>query len=321
MLIKAEGKCPICGKLYSDNITEQEVTFYCEDCGMIHRMCPECRNTSRADVAESLVKLSKEHKIKDVHFTDNEKIDEKIYDIENYPHLFVLSCLMDRQIKAERAWEIPYKVCADLCGSFEFDKLAELTREDIKNYFNNKKLHRYNDTMADIFCEAVSRIQNMYDGDASKIWSGNISSTEVVYRFLCFEGCGVKIATMAANLLYRVFGIQYSSYFALDVSQDIHVRRVLYRLGLIEDMDNVDLVIYRARDINPDYPGIIDELCWDIGRNYCHQTNPNCGECLLNNICVGYKGIRLVDKCSQCGGKLLDSWEYAKKMLGGNIMF
>ena len=44
----------------------------------------------------------------DAHFTGVTEIDSKINDIKNYPHLFVLACLMDRQVKAEKAWKIPY---------------------------------------------------------------------------------------------------------------------------------------------------------------------------------------------------------------------
>ena len=50
-------------------------------------------------------------------------------------------------------------------------------------------------------------------------------------------------------------------------------------------MENVDLAIYRARSINPNYPGILDKCCWNIGRKFCDPTNPKCDECDLNKIC------------------------------------
>ena len=40
-----------------------------------------------------------------------------VEDFDKYPHLFVLACVMDRQIKAERAWNIPY-IIADEHGTF-----------------------------------------------------------------------------------------------------------------------------------------------------------------------------------------------------------
>ena len=93
------------------------------------------------------------------------------------------------------------------------------------------------------------KIEIKYNSDASQIWEGENSSAEIIYRFLCFDGCGIKIASMATNLLYRIFGVKYTDYSALDISPDIHIRRVLYRLGLIEDIEDVESVIYKARSI------------------------------------------------------------------------
>ena len=226
------------------------------------------------------------HKGGIAHVTGKDEIDEKINNISDYPHLFVLACLMDRQMKAERAWEIPYLVCKYLCnGDFSFNTLSNLSQEDILGFFEKNTLHRFNASMSEIFYKAIKKIKDDYDSDASLIWTGGNSSAEIIYRFLCFDGCGVKIASMAANLLHRIFGIRYTDYSALDISPDIHIRRVLYRIGLIEKMDDTNLVIYRAKSICPEYPGILDECCWDMGRLCCHQTNPNCVLCEFKEIC------------------------------------
>ncbi len=238
-----------------------------------------------ASKERQFVKLCKKHRGGSVHFTGKPEIDALINNVKKYPHLFVLACLMDRQIKAERAWEIPYLVCRDLCGAqYEFSPLAELTQSQIESYFQTKKLHRYNDTMSHIFYKAVQKIAKDYAGNASKIWVGN-NSANIIYNFLCFEGCGIKIASMATNLLHRIFGVKYTDYSALDISPDIHIRRVLFRLGFIEDENDINMAIYRAKSINPQYPGLLDECCWNVGRRYCDPSCPNCIECELNIIC------------------------------------
>jgi len=38
-----------------------------------------------------------------VHLVDKPEINTFLNDIEQYPHAYVLACLMDRQIKAEKA--------------------------------------------------------------------------------------------------------------------------------------------------------------------------------------------------------------------------
>ena len=242
--------------------------------------------TDTTKIAQKLVEECRNYTDDEAHFTNNPNIDAIINDITNYPHLFVLACLMDRQIKAERAWIIPYYICRDLCdGDFSFTPLTKLSLDEVGAYFQNNSLHRYNADMSKVFVKAVARIKDVYNGDASLIWAGNISSAEVIYRFLCFDGCGVKIASMATNLLHRIFKKEYTDYSALDISPDIHIRRVLYRLGLIENMNDINLIIYRARSINPQYPGLLDKCCWNIGRRYCHPNNPKCSKCNLNEFC------------------------------------
>ena len=37
-----------------------------------------------------------------VHFTKNREADEPLNDLSKHPHAFVLACVIDRQIKAEK---------------------------------------------------------------------------------------------------------------------------------------------------------------------------------------------------------------------------
>lgn len=41
-------------------------------------------------------------------FTGEPPADALVSNLEDYPHAFVLACIMDRQIQATRAWLIPY---------------------------------------------------------------------------------------------------------------------------------------------------------------------------------------------------------------------
>ena len=204
-----------------------------------------------------------------VHLVNDEKQNKFLNDLENYPHAFVLACLMDKKIKAERAWAIPYKIYKEL-KSFDIYKLKEKGKGYYKDLFNKNK--------AEVFYNGICRIIDKYEGKANKIWNDNPSSATVVYRFLEFDGCGIKIATMAANILARQFKIPMKDYYSIDISPDVHIRRVLYRLGFIEKNAKVERVIYKARELNPEYPGLIDYLCWEIGKNYCKPKFKDC-EC------------------------------------------
>jgi endonuclease III len=222
---------------------------------------------------------------KNIEFTKNKESDKLLNNLKDFPHAFVLACVMDRQIKAERAWLIPYKISKEI-GGFKISHLLRINQEEMKEIFQNNSLHRFNDIMSKSFYFAIQKIHNYYQDDASNIWKDNPRSATVVRRFLEFDGVGIKIATMAANVLARDFKIPMKDYINIDISPDVHVKRVFKRLGFIsKDVSNDDLV-YCARELNPMYPGIFDLSCWEIGRYLCRPIKPICEKCYLNDYCI-----------------------------------
>src|SRR5205085_4615971 len=126
---------------------------------------------------------------------------------------FVLACVMDRQIKAERAWLIPHLI-SEKIGGFEFSQLRSLSPADVQELMTKPvPLHRFSAIMAGNFYDAVQLIGDVYAGDAANIWRGNPSCAEVVYRFLLFPDVGPKFATMATNILARECKIMLCYYF------------------------------------------------------------------------------------------------------------
>jgi endonuclease III len=220
-----------------------------------------------------------------VHLVDAPDINAFLNDIEQYPHAYVLGCLMDCQIKSEKAFSIPWLVKESL-GSFSIENLAGFSERYYQDLFIAKSLHRFSNDKAKVFHAAVQQIVREYGGDASKLWSGNPSSAAVVYRFLQFKGCGIKIATMATNILARQFKVPLSDFYSIDISPDVHVDRVLKRGGLVNKDASREAIIYKAREMNPDFPGIIDFSCWEIGRKFCRPQNPLCEQCPIRSECM-----------------------------------
>ena len=205
-------------------------------------------------------------------------------DIEENPHVYVLACLMDRQIKAEKAWAIP-QIIFDKLGTHKINELVDIKKETFTNIFVKNKLHRFNTEMANTFYFGIQNIKEKYKNNASNIWNGEPSSASVVYKFLEFKGCGIKIATMATNILARQFKIKFSDYYSIDISPDVHIKRVLARMGFVEPDPSPELVIYKARELYPQFPGIIDFSCWEIGKTWCKPTNPDCVNCIIKDDC------------------------------------
>jgi len=220
-----------------------------------------------------------------VHLVEDQEANSFLNDLVNFPHAYVLSCCMDRQVKAEIAWMIPIRL-RKIIGDFSIETLDNISLEEYLTIFNENTLHRFNDIMAKVFYSGVKRIVKDYDGDASKIWVGNPSSAAVVYRFLQFDGVGIKIATMATNILARQFKVPFSDYYSIDISPDVHILRVLRRSGLVDKEASIDSIIYKARELCPEFPGIIDFSCWEIGRKWCRPRNPNCEECIIEQECL-----------------------------------
>lgn len=234
-------------------------------------------------------KLKKEsfkeyNKTRKIQLTEYDSKNELVSDLNKFPHAFVLACVMDRQITAERAWGIPYEI-KKIVGSFDIETLKKISLDEYKKIFNDNKLHRFNDSMAVVFYNAIHKIADDYKGDASNIWKDKPSSATVVSRFLEFDGVGVKIATMATNILSRVFKIKLSDYYSIDISPDVHVKRVFKRMGLVKDINNVDKIIYKAKSISPEFPGVLDLTCWKLGKDVCRPKNPKCEICLFKDEC------------------------------------
>lgn len=218
-------------------------------------------------------------------FVADQESNNLLNNIDDSPHAFVIACIMDRQVKAEIAWGIPQKIKTKL-GRFDFPFLANLTELAFEELMTKPyPLHRFPKDMAKNIFQAVRLIENKYSGIASNIWNGNPSSAEVVYRFFEFKGVGQKIGTMATNILARDFKIRFSDYYSIDISVDVHVRRVFSRLGFIPKSASDEMIIYKARALSPAFPGLLDLPIWEIGRTWCKPTDPICESCYMSSYC------------------------------------
>ncbi|HHW27008.1 MAG TPA: iron-sulfur cluster loop [Firmicutes bacterium] len=235
-------------------------------------------------VAQGQERLSGPRKF--MEFTRVVEADILFNNLDEYPHAFVIACVMDRQMSAEKAWCIPYHL-KQAVGRFDFPALSELTEPYIKKVLSGPPaLHRFPELMAKALYSAIRRIEAQYAGNASGIWAGRPSSATIVRRFLEFDGVGQKIATMAANVLVRDFRVAVSDRFSIDISVDVQIRRVFARMGFVPENAPAEFIIYRARELNPEYPGIFDLVLWELGRTICLPTQPRCEECRWSEFCA-----------------------------------
>lgn len=220
-----------------------------------------------------------------VEFTKNKEADVLVNDLKAHPHAFVIGCIMDRQISAEKAWQVPYRL-KDRLGYFDFHRLSKTSRSYfVKLMLRKPALHRFATDMGENIYNAIQLIKNEYKGNAALLWIGKPSSATVVRRFLEFDGVGPKIATMAANILVRSFHVPMSDYYSIDLSVDRHTGRVFRRMGFAPEDASTEYMIYRARELWPRYPGIFDMRMWEIGEDVCHVKKPDCERCEFCGLC------------------------------------
>ena len=228
--------------------------------------------------------------LKAISFSGQTAADELLNDLDNYPHAFVFACLLDVQSRASEVWLTPNRLKERL-GFFDFAQLTQISEETLSTVMSNPSpLHRWPNKMAKRLYLAIRRIETIYGGNASRIWAGNPPSAALVRRFLEFEGIGQKIATMAANILVRDFRIPVSDRYSIDISVDVHVRRVFSRLGFVSQ-DSDEIIIYTARERYPNYPGIFDLALWELGHNIC-RPKPKCSSCYLADLCPYVQSIK-----------------------------
>ena len=242
-------------------------------------------NLNESAIRKRLVKCGRKLFQEARPFTDHQDAEALLNDLKDHPHAFVIGCIMARRVSTERAFLIPYQLKQRI-GSFRFRRLQKLSPDEIRKHMTQPvPLHRLSEVMSRNLYAAIRLIAGKYQRDAAAIWADCPRSAGLVYRFLEFDGVGPKIATMATNILVRHFKVPVKDRSSIDISSDVHVRRVFWRLGLVPEDPSHEQVIYRARELNPEFPGLIDLSAWQIGRNWCRSKNPLCSECFMKEIC------------------------------------
>jgi endonuclease-3 len=205
--------------------------------------------------------------------------------LESDPFAFALAGVLDRGQKAEIIWTIPFAIKQKL-GLLNPEYFLKRSNEDLEQLFRSLPYKPRYITDAPITVKGLSKIVvERYDGDTAKIWQ-NRTAAYVNSVFQQIHGVGPGIASMMVLLLERHFKLHFNDldHQKMDVKPDIHVQRVFYRMGLIDNMKEQDALL-AARRLNPEYPGALDAPLWRIGKQWCKPFSPICNQCFVNSVC------------------------------------
>ncbi len=197
---------------------------------------------------------------------------------------FVIGLIADQSVKAEIAWSLPNKLSERMRG-FDFNKiLSEYNEKDIEKFIKEKPaLHRYPSKMANYIYSAVNDIVNKYDSNAENIWK-NKSASEIVSSLEQFKGISHKKASLGTLILVRDMNADILDKENIDISYDVHIRRLFLRLGIINN-DTQEEVLAEAKKLYPEFPGRLTTAFWTLGREVCRPTDPSCLICPLYQCC------------------------------------
>ena len=196
---------------------------------------------------------------------------------------FALAVCLDRGIRAEVAWSIPYWLNQQL-GHLDPRQISNLSVREIARVLSRLPLKpRYMRDAPRTVKELAEIVAGECDGDAERIWLGR-TAADVQRTLLQIHGIGDGIAAMAVGLLERCRGVRFPDPSSMHVKPDTHVQRVLYRLGAAQKLEERE-ALRAAASLNPGHPGALDPALWVIGRRWCHLAEPDCGECVMSDLC------------------------------------
>lgn len=199
------------------------------------------------------------------------------------PFAFLLAASLDRGIKAEIVWTLPYWLQQEF-GHLDPCRIKLMSEEQISNILKRlpKKPRYMNDApktiqqLAEFVCDSLM-------GNAANLWQGK-SAKHVQTELMKLHGVGKGIAAMTVILLIRLKLADFTDLREIPIKPDIHVQRVTYRAGLAEEMSEKE-ALRAACKLNPTFPGDLDSPLWLIGRNWCTAHDPNCKDCPISNLC------------------------------------
>lgn len=212
------------------------------------------------------------------------------------PFAFLLGASLDRGIPAEVAWTYPLWI-HERFGHLDPARISAMSLEEIARVLAAcPRRPRYARDAPRTVKEIAGIVMTAGRGDARNLWAGR-RPAEIRHVLTQVHGIGDGIAAMVIALLVRVFHVRFddADQGTMDVKADVHVVRVLTRLGLLRDgrttnagssrCSDADLALEVTRSMHPDNPGLLDAPLWVIGRTWCEPAVPRCDACPVAPVC------------------------------------
>jgi len=216
-------------------------------------------------------------------FTRNKDADEFL---RQNPFAFLMAASIDRGALAEAVWEIPFLLNKQL-GHLDPQVLSQMSVDQLEKILRSlERKPRFPGQSARTINCLSKLVLEQFHGNAASIWHSR-EPLDVVQTLEQIWGVGPGIAHMTVRILKDEFGYNPAteSWRKVDVKPDVQLRRVFYRTGIAPDR-NENTSVQVARQLHPEFPGLLDWPAWEIGRTWCRERNPECTRCPLQGVCL-----------------------------------
>jgi uncharacterized HhH-GPD family protein len=128
--------------------------------------------------------------------------------LDDSPFALLAGMMLDQQYPMEHAFRGPAKVL-DRFGTFEPAAIAAADPEEFKQLCSTPPaIHRFPGSMAARLQELARIVTDEYDGDASRIWTGAATGTDLMKRLQALPGFGKQKAQIFTTLLAKQLGVR-----------------------------------------------------------------------------------------------------------------
>ena len=198
---------------------------------------------------------------------------------------FLLACIIDYQMAAERVWKTARQFTEEQLGDPEnlWEYITSFTEQEWQAKKKEFSLHWL--LAAHMRVWHIGRdVPSQYEGDARRIWEGQPpGGVHERLQKLGKSGIGVNISNMLIGALIDTEQIVGTG----DVKADTHVRRVSGRVfyGKEFKAEDSSKAVEEARKMYPHNPWQLDQPLYFLGGATCKKTGPDCASCFLRLEC------------------------------------
>ncbi len=196
---------------------------------------------------------------------------------------FLLAASIDRGGQSFAIWNIPWMLKREW-GHLDTAIICKMSVEDlvVSPAIAKAPAIISRTDLARTLISVATAIEEQCGGNPQRLFDGN--ACEIITRLQRIYGIGPGIARMIVIQRLLYFGLTPVPGGRLLPKVDVMVTRVFQRAGLSEHGTDVEIEL-ALRGLSALDIAVVDQISWQVGRDWCRPTEPICPSCSLTRVC------------------------------------